>query len=536
MLDFRRLLATKHVRVLAFAAISAPVVAWTGWILTRPQWQAYSYLYDDAFYYLIPAHSFAHGQGWTFDGINPTSGFHPLYAYGAAAVSVVTGYSSALPAVMTISSAAALLVGVWLFLGHSGRLYGAGTAAIGIAATLAAPKAFLQITSGLEWAWAVMATMILVTALIGRHTSLWSVPIASCLAVLARIDLAIFVAIFTVAMAISRLLDDRGQPLMAMRQVALGGLGAVAGVVITAVISRRSTGSWISNAVLVKESWARTNEFLPAVAWDFIMAATGPGALFTTARAAMSLRSILTIGTFFLVAVCVCAYEWRKGPERRALAVASVTAIAAYSVAYARGINFIFEHYSAPIVVPVALLTCGALAACGRFRVPVAVGLAVGLSIVCARGSWSGIAQNAAIARDAATLHATLPAGSRVGAWSAGIAGWQTRRGVINLDGLANANVARHVRSGTLACYLADAEVTHLMDFELMFPGAADADVSHEMNEYRKLIRQRLGYDSRELYSCIDRHATAPLDESIGWRYAVFEIRRGCVENLCRKR
>jgi hypothetical protein len=150
--------------------------------------------------------------------------------------------------------------------------------------------------------------------------------------------------------------------------------------------------------------------------------------------------------------------------------------------------------------------------------------------------SWKGIDQNGAIARDAAALYATLPAGSRVGAWSAGIAGWQTRKGVINLDGLANANVAKHVSDGTLACYLVEADITHLMDFELMFPGAGAGQVSPAVDEYRRLVRTRLGYDSRKLHSCIDQRAAAPLDESIGWRYAVFEIRRDCVENLCRKR
>jgi hypothetical protein len=437
---------------------------------------------------------------------------------------------------MTASSAVALLVAVWLFLNTAGRLYGAGIAAIGIAMTLAAPKAFLQITSGLEWAWAVMATMLLVTALASREPRFWTVLSASFVAVLARIDLAIFVAIFTLATALSRFIDDGRRSAAALRLVALGAGGALAGVLVTGLSSRSATGSWLSNAVLVKEGWARTNEFLPAVAWDFIMAATGPGALFTSARAALSLRSLLTIGTFFLITALVCVHEWRTGSERRALAVSSATAIAAYSVAYARGVNFIFEHYSAAIVIPVALLTCGALTACGRYRAGVVAALSIALSIVCATGSWRGIDQNGAIARDAAALHATLPPGARVGAWSAGIAGWQTRKGVINLDGLANTNVVTHVRAGTLACYLADANITHLMDFELMFPGAAHGEVGPAVNEYRRLVRMRLGYDSRDLYSCLDRRATAPLDESIGWHYAVFEIRPGCVENLCRKR
>ena len=311
----------------------------------------YSYLYDDAFYYLIPAHSFAHGEGWTFDGINPTSGFHPLYGYVAALVSLFTGYSSALPTVMTLSTAATLLVAVWLFLAGASRLYGAGIAAIGIAATLAAPQAFFQITSGLEWGWAVMTTMVLIAVLIRPAAASWHVLFAALLAVLARIDLAIFVAIFVVAVAVSRFFDDRRAPGAALRLIAFGAAGAVAGVLITALTSRLSTGSWISNAVVVKDTWSRTNDFLPAIAWNFIMSATGPGLLFTTVGTTLALRSIVVIGVFFLVAACVCASEWRNGTERRALALASVTAVAAYAIAYARGINFMFQHYSSTILI-----------------------------------------------------------------------------------------------------------------------------------------------------------------------------------------
>jgi hypothetical protein len=528
-------LASTRVRILAFAAIAAAVVGWTGWVLTRPGWVIHSYLYDDAFYYLIPAHSFANGQGWTFDGINPTSGFHPLYGYVAALVSIFTGYSSALPTVMTLSTAAALLVAVWLFLADASRLYGSAIAAVGIAATLAAPKAFFQITSGLEWGWAVMSTMLLVTTLVRREAPVWVVPAAACLAVLARIDLAIFVAIYVVSVAISRFVEDNRDAVSALRLVALGAAGAVAGVLAIALSSRLSTGNWISNAVVVKETWSRTNDFLPAIAWNFIMSATGPGLLFTTGGAWLALRSVMVIGLFFLVAAIACAHEWTRGTERRALAVASAATVAAYGIAYARGINFMFEHYSAPVVIPVALLTCSALAASGRYRPVVCGALAVGLAVVCARGSWQGIPLHGAIARDAASLYATLPSDARVGAWNAGIAGWHTRKGVINLDGLANAGVAPYVQTGTLACYLADANVTHLMDFEHMFPGGADADVSPQTQEFRWLLRARLAYDSRALYSCADQRATASLDPSIGSRYAVFELRRSCVESLCRK-
>ena len=43
---------------------------------------------DDAFYYLEIAHRMSVGQGATFDGINPTNGFHPMWQGILAAAGV----------------------------------------------------------------------------------------------------------------------------------------------------------------------------------------------------------------------------------------------------------------------------------------------------------------------------------------------------------------------------------------------------------------------------------------------------------------
>jgi hypothetical protein len=53
--------------------------------------------------------------------------------------------------------------------------------------------------------------------------------------------------------------------------------------------------------------------------------------------------------------------------------------------------------------------------------------------------------------------------------------------------------------------------------------------------QHRRLLRLRLAYDSKTLFSCVDKKAAAPRDPQTPSRYALFEIRRGCVERLCRK-
>src|SRR3990172_4891049 len=39
------------------------------------------YSSDDSFYYFQVARNLAEGQGFTFDGLNPTNGFHPLWLF-----------------------------------------------------------------------------------------------------------------------------------------------------------------------------------------------------------------------------------------------------------------------------------------------------------------------------------------------------------------------------------------------------------------------------------------------------------------------
>ena len=48
-------------------------------IISKPDNLMNWFLTDDAFYYFKTAQNIAEGNGITFDGVNPTNGFHPLW-------------------------------------------------------------------------------------------------------------------------------------------------------------------------------------------------------------------------------------------------------------------------------------------------------------------------------------------------------------------------------------------------------------------------------------------------------------------------
>lgn len=47
--------------------------------LATPPWFLLNFVGDDAFFYIVPANHLVHGAGSTFDGLNPTNGYHPLW-------------------------------------------------------------------------------------------------------------------------------------------------------------------------------------------------------------------------------------------------------------------------------------------------------------------------------------------------------------------------------------------------------------------------------------------------------------------------
>ena len=66
---------------LALLAVVA-IIALSGIRLcTGPEETLAFLLYDDAYYYFGVARNLAGGHGSTFDGINPTNGYHPLWCW-----------------------------------------------------------------------------------------------------------------------------------------------------------------------------------------------------------------------------------------------------------------------------------------------------------------------------------------------------------------------------------------------------------------------------------------------------------------------
>jgi hypothetical protein len=114
------------------------------------------YLYDDSFYAFQIARNIAAGNGMTFDGIHPTTGFQPLYVFLLVPVFMAAGGNSSL-AIHIALSMLALFTGMTFYaLYRISRRY-VGFAASIIAASIWAfsPIVVRQTANGLETAMAL---------------------------------------------------------------------------------------------------------------------------------------------------------------------------------------------------------------------------------------------------------------------------------------------------------------------------------------------------------------------------------------------
>jgi hypothetical protein len=67
--------------LIALAGILLPILLVGAQACLGPEETLAFHLYDDAYYYLGVARNLARGAGSTFDGINPTNGYHPLWCW-----------------------------------------------------------------------------------------------------------------------------------------------------------------------------------------------------------------------------------------------------------------------------------------------------------------------------------------------------------------------------------------------------------------------------------------------------------------------
>jgi hypothetical protein len=193
--------------VLGWVAVVAPFVieAWAivrasnSWLVQR--------LPDDAYYYLEVARHLGRGDGFTFDGINATNGFHPLWQFLLVPFARLFPGDDAFAKSVLVLGVALALVAVVLVVRVVERAAGIGAALFGALVAVHGPGVLGDWVNGMEGPVVLLTLALVLTALEcwdERPTPVRAGVLGalSALAVLARFDLAAVVWVVPVAMAL----------------------------------------------------------------------------------------------------------------------------------------------------------------------------------------------------------------------------------------------------------------------------------------------------------------------------------------------
>jgi hypothetical protein len=418
---------------------------------------------DDAYYYLVIARNLAAGHGPTFDGVDPTTGYQPLWQGILAAFALVVPDRAMLPVALLVGGLLAL-VG-YLVLARTVHTVAALTP-LGFAVGLAiatGPLAWERTVNAMEGA-AVVAAMALVAVAARRW---WAAPSARAMALvggaagllcLSRTSQAITIVVVPIVLLWGLHRDGRRPPLL--RQLGAWVLGATVVCLPWFLWSWAETGTPTSSAGAMKAHWQaqatggfpsragleQTQRAAVAELWRLV-SAIAPSTYDAPdiARRAVELALVVLV-SWGVVRVL------RRAPVAVIVVAPAVAVVARYGVELLWIPNLRASWYTAPlytltglgvgVVVSWAIrrwslhATSGPMGALPR---PVLVGAQVvlGVVLVVAAGrqatrippTWGEANW------EAAQQLRSYPPDTRIGSYDTGSLGF-VRPGVVNLDGL----------------------------------------------------------------------------------------------------
>ncbi len=459
-----------------WAVVSAPALVWTLWLALWPL-AFWGMVFDDSFYYWEIARNVAAGQGSTFDGLNETNGYHPLWMLicaGLFALGLDGDTTAQLSVWLQLPMLAVGLGCLWLALRPSfdrraSAVDPAITAGVALLLILAASskdvaKLWLNgLESGvvllLQAPLLLLATRVdLLDPAARRARALGSVLLTG--AFLARTDGALLLPAIAL-WALPRLIRT---PLPTAR--ALVELLLLPSLVV--VVYMGINQAWMGTPVQVSGQLKRA----PFAVWRWAVAGCVMLVPLAAARAlknpaqGRTAEVVTATGFFGIFCAGLLAYYgflqlfarlWYFGP----LALWGLLVVAA-------GLGDLMERGAAekPHQAP-------ARAVAPLLGMVVVVG-----AISVGRGAYAlatGDSTSPLLANRDAGLHiaATLPDDAVLASWDAGVLGFYADRPVVNLDGVVNSgDYLRALRSGHTDELLADTPIGWVVNHGFVKGGA----------------------------------------------------------------
>lgn len=437
---------------------------------------------DDAFYYFQIARHIVLGDGSTFDGGNPTNGYHPLWMVillPIYALFSVGGTFDIAPIYVSLAllSVFNVITAVILF-----RLVARITSDIYIQAAallvwVANPFVFTESLNGLETSISLLFlvsffTMTL-TALQRNETKyfVWAGVLAG-LMMLSRLDLVMYLVAVLLYCVFVYGIRASVRPVLSM--------GLAATVVVAPwfiwnlthfhmlMTAASNASAYINHLLIVQDNGASAAQAIKAVFYSLVVygidlfnrtgaawllfVGTGAGLVLLLRREPVekSVRDVLVLGTVFLLgfALLFCANAGVRFTVRSWYFVS-------FNLFFSLQMAWVLDRLFGVSALKKKALTLFVLLLLGSYFI-----------------SWYSTLRNQfsnerAMFAMATWMNETLPANTPVGVFNAGVEGYFSHVRVINLDGLVNNSAYEAMKDRKLWSYILDQKIQYIADFEL---------------------------------------------------------------------
>ena len=465
-------------------------------------------LADDAFYYLQIAENIAQGNGVTFDGVNSTNGFHPVYMFVAVILKLLFPGPGTYKAAMVFFALVGTLNAFLLFL-LAKRIGGATAGVVAAAIWALHPYVGFIEMMGVEAPLAVTALLLASIWWLdmknGRdlHWKNWStLGLLVGFAFLCRTD-TIF---FALLLALEILLVYRKE----LKEKA--GYILLSGTVTLAVVSpwliwnlvkfgRISQDSGRTIYMIVKKlSGQGQTDFAITLYREFYVAINDYFFRFASLVGQEKNMVAVGIGVVLGIVALVVFKDKRIGVWR---AIPALIGAGFISWGF---YNFVFmtrKYWYFLVFLAVATLLTARLISLFADRAGRARWVVVFLFFLLVSPDWFKYSQSIqwmglhnwqrvylGIARAVNEDEIEgIEKGDVLGAWNAGIYGAFSGHRVINLDGVVNANIYDAIEEKRFFQYLLDSGIDHVIDHEQMFPTYQNFSTL-KMSDYLRLRRK----------------------------------------------
>ncbi len=476
---------------------------------------------DDAFYYLVPARNFATLGRWTFDGVEPSSGFHLLWGYLLAGFFHLAPHATlhTIFAVFGTLQVLLLTLAAYLLALTARKLFGPGVlpglAIVFFSAACLQQEGWLM-ESALDIAVSAASVFLLART---RLRFTWRIASGAFLLglvlMLSRSDtglLAVVLFLTTLVLGIRREIES-SVPWAAFLLLA----GATCGLLLTLLHTHLVSGNWIQASALQKVFWAQMSgkkSLKPAfdISVSFFDPLFGSRIMFFPNR--WSTPSVIAAGRALKMLVLLLTawgiiqiFRSKSSTPTKGLLGGMFVVLLGYFVLYSHDAA-VQGWYVGNFVAPIALLAAASSTYFASCAGTIRFSLYLGTATLCVMGILFSLTPTMrwqeAMYQTGIYVHAH-PEMTPVGSFNAGIIGFFAEGGVINLDGLINDSILPYSKQGRLAAYMGKRNIRYIAESPFVL--------------YDPLYQKEGGYTDGRLLHCLTSAANLfPNDPDNNWK------------------